>query len=92
MSIAGHVSRATLSRYSHVRMEGTRRPSMRSPPASAPWTRSGSRQPGCNGLLRRLLNQRWFSNTEASAIDEGVACQRLWAFYESTFGQVSERW
>ena len=46
MSIAGHVSRAMLSRYSHVRMEAKRRAlDTRSPRGSVRPTRGAGRKP-----------------------------------------------
>jgi hypothetical protein len=57
MSIAGHVSRAMLSRYSHVRMERSVAPSTKSPHASAQPTRSASGT-SSGSLLRRPFS-RW---------------------------------
>ena len=57
MSIAGHVSRAMLSRYSHVRMEAKRRASTKSRHASAPPTRSATANSNRNRLLRTLQQQ-----------------------------------
>jgi hypothetical protein len=64
MSIAGRVSRAMLSRYSHVRIERNGAPSTRSPHASARPTRSARRRPDVR-RLRWYPIQRWFSNRPA---------------------------
>ena len=63
MSIAGHVSRAMLSRYSHVRMEAKRRAldeiAARQRAADEKRKQEAERlQQSCDGLL----DLRWFSN------------------------------
>lgn len=59
MSIAGHVSRAMLSRYSHVRMEAKR--SMRSPRGRVR-TRSARRMLNVSSGARWFLKRRYFSD------------------------------
>ena len=92
MSIAGHVSRAMLSRYSHVRMEAKRRAldeiAARQRAADEKRKADAERQQGCGGLPvgggSVIL--------KASTIDEGVACQRLGPFYESPLsGRITIR-
>ena len=55
MNIAGHVSRAMLSRYSHVRMEAKRRVWTRSPRASVRRMRSARRKLGGGSKRRRSV-------------------------------------
>jgi hypothetical protein len=58
MGVAGHVSRATLSRYTHVRMEASGTPSTRSPCASGRQTKSGGRKPKAGSSRRSIPNSR----------------------------------
>jgi hypothetical protein len=75
MSIAGHVSRAMLSRYSHVRMESGA-PSTRSPRASVRLIRSGRTTLKGGSRLRWSLNQRWWSSSRPVADLRAARCRR----------------
>ena len=57
MSIAGHVPRAMLSRYAHVRMEAKGRPWTRLRCDSARPMRSARKNLSGGSSLRRLVNQ-----------------------------------
>ena len=63
MSIAGHVSRAMLSRYSHVRMEAKRRAldEIAARQRAADEKRK-ERSEGKRSVLGRCLNPQWFSD------------------------------
>src|ERR1017187_8982655 len=77
MSIAGHVSRAMRRVTPTCGWKPSGAPSTRSPHGSRLPTRSVRRKVNGGGRVRECPNRPWFSNSEASAIDEGVACQRL---------------
>jgi Phage integrase family len=68
MSIAGHVSRAMLSRYSHLRMEAKRRAldeiAARQRTADETRKEDAERRQHCSTRPRWLLNQQWFSNRQ----------------------------
>ena len=67
MSIAGHVSRAMLSRYSHVRMEAKRRALDEMRRGSGRSTRGARRRQSGGSRARWLLNQCWSSDPPIEA-------------------------